>query len=236
MGKEQERKSAMKKSTIKKMDENELAMMVNIASIDPFDAMSIMIRKGDIEKPILSRPKCNNDRDDWSIPMKDMKRMERRKATFRKDKGRQTRARDLGYNLSSDMTNGKVKNLLSANHMDRMCSRGAKAQKKLGKAMNTIEGRNLMAQMEWEAEEDRELARKEAERQFMLDELASTTDDLNRLKDMEAEAKKVISDLIRTIHEANNKLQDYQVKMNGLRAGKFYLEVEIAKLEEALKQ
>ena len=221
---------------IKKMDENELTMMVNIASIDPFDAMSIMIRKGDIENPVLSRPQCNNDRDDWSIPMKDMKRMERRKATFRKDKGRQTRAHQLGYNISPDMTNGKVQALLSANHSDRMYFRGNKVQKKLGKAMTTIEGQNLMEQMKYEAEEDKEAERKEAERQFMLDELASTTDDLNRLKDMEAEAKKVISDLIRTIHEANNKLQDYQVNMNGLRAGKFYLEDEIAKLEEALKQ
>ena len=221
---------------IKKMDENELTMMVNIASIDPFDAMSIMIRKGDIENPVLSRPQCNNDDEDWSIPMKDMKRMERRKATFRKDKGRQTRAHQLGYNISPDMTNGKVQALLSANHSDRMYFRGNKVQKKLGKAMTTIEGQNLMEQMKYEAEEDKEAERKEAERQFMLDELASTTDDLNRLKDMEAEAKKVISDLIRTIHEANNKLQDYQVKMNGLRAGKFYLEDEIAKLEEALKQ
>lgn len=223
------------KKNIKKMDEAELAMMASISTIDGFKAKTIMIRKGDIEN-VLSRPKCNNDDEDWSIPMKDMTRQERRKATFRKDKGRQTRAHQLGYNISSDMTNGKVQALLSANHSDRMYFRGSKVQKKLGKAMNTIEARNLMAQMEQEAEEDRESARKEAERQFMLDELASTTDDLNRLKDMEAEAKKVVSDLIRTIHEANNKLQDYQVKMNGLRAGKLYLEDEIAKLEKALEQ
>lgn len=224
------------KKEIKKMSEAELAMMVSISTIDGFRAKTIMIRKGDIEKPVLSRPKCNNDRDDWSIPMKDMKRMERRKATFRKDKGRQTRARDLGYNLSSDMTNGKVKSLLSANHMGRMYFRGNKVQKKLGKAMTTIEGLNLMAQMEWEDAMDREAERKEAERQFMLDELASTTDDLNWLKEREADAKKAISELIAIIYEANNKLQDYQVKMNGLRAGKLYLEDEIAKLEEALKQ
>lgn len=226
----------MKKSTIKKMSEEELAMMVNIASIDPFDAVSIMIRKGDIEKHILSRPKCNNDRDDWSIPMKDMTRQERRKATFRKDKGRQNRAAKLGYNLSPDMNNKQVKDLLSSNHADRMYFRGSKVQKKLGKAMSTKEGLDLMAQIEREAEEDREIERKEAERQFMLDELASTTDDLNRLKEREADAKKAISELIAIIYEANNKLQDYQVKMNGLRAGKSYLEDEIRKLEEALKQ
>ena len=222
------------KKNIKKMDENELAMMASIASIDPFDAVSIMIRKGDIKKSIPFRPKCNNDRDDWSIPMKDMTRQLRRKATFRKDMARMTMARKLGYDRPSN--NKKAKDFLSANHSDRKNFRGNKVQKKLGKAMTTKEGLDLMAQIEREAEEDREAERKEAERQFMLDELASTTDDLNRLKEREADAKKAISELIAIIYEANNKLQDYQVKMNGLRAGKSYLEDEIRKLEEALKQ
>ena len=155
---------------------------------------------------------------------------------FRKDKGRQTRARDLGYNLSPDMTREKVKTLLSSNHSDRMYFRGNKAKKKMGKPITTKTALDLVEQMKWEAEMDREAERKEAERQFMLDELASTTDDLNRLKEREADAKKAISELIAIIYEANNKLQDYQVKMNGLRAGKSYLEDEIRKLEEALKQ
>ena len=162
--------------------------------------------------------------------------MERRKVTFRKDKGRQNRAAELGYNISPDMTNGKVQALLSANHSDRMYFRGNKAKKKLGKPMTTKTALDLVEQMKWEAEMDREAERKETERQFMLDELASTIDDLNWLKEREAKAKEAISDLITLIYEANNKLQDYQVKMNGLRAGKSYLEDEIAKLEEALKQ
>lgn len=224
------------KKDIKKMSENELALINAIIDIGPIEGYVAMLEKGDVKPPISFSDNDWWDEDDnWSIPMKDMKRMERRKATFRKDKGRQNRARDLGYNLSPDMTREKVKTLLSSNHSDRMYFRGNKA-KKLGKAMTTKTALDLIEQMEWEAEEDKEAERKEAERQFMLDELASTTDDLNRLKDMETKAKKAISELIRTIHEANNKLQDYQVKMNGLRAGKFYLEDEIAKLEEALKQ
>ena len=224
----------MKKSTIKKMDENELTMMVNIASIDPFDAMSIMIRKGDIEKIIPSRPGHNGVEDDWNIPMKNMTRQERRKATFRKDKGRQNRAAKLGYNLSPDMNNKQVKDLLSSNHADRMYFRGSKAQKKLGKAMSTKEGLNLMAQIEREAEEDREIERKEVERQFMLDELASTTDDLQRLEFVEMEAKKAVAELIRTIYEANGKLVDYQAKINGLKAAEEVLRKKISKLEEAV--
>ena len=222
------------KKNIKKMDENELAMMVNIASIDPFDAVSIMIRKGDIKKSIPFRPGRNDDWNDWSIPMKDMTRQERRKATFRKDKGRQNRAAKLGYNLSPDMNNKQVKDLLSSNHADRMYFRGSKAQKKLGKAMSTKEGLNLMAQIEREAEEDREIERKEVERQFMLDELASTTDDLQRLEFVEMEAKKAVAELIRTIYEANGKLVDYQAKINGLKAAEEVFRKKISKLEEAV--
>ena len=218
------------KKEIKKMSEAELAMMVSISTIDGFRAKTIMIRKGDIEKPVLSRPKCNND---WSIPMKDMKRMERRKATFRKKEARQTMARDLGHNLSPNMTSGKVKTLLSASHADRMYFRGAKAQK-MGKPMTTKDALNMMEQIEREAEENREAERKEVERQFMLDELASTTDDLQRLEFVEMEAKKAVAELIRTIYEANGKLVDYQAKINGLKAAEEVLRKKISKLEEAV--
>lgn len=228
---------------IKKMTESEMMMAKATLDFHPFDRDGILIEKGDMKAPDWNSMldwgydfSAWEEDEDEAIPMKDMTRQERRKVTFRKDKGRQTRAHNLGYDLSSCNSGKKVKDLLSANHSDQMYFRGNKTKKKLGKAMTTKDALNMMAQIEREAEEDRETERKEAERQFMLDELASTTDDLNRLKDMEAEAKKVISDLIRTIHEANNKLQDYQVKMNGLRAGKLYLEDEIAKLEEALKQ
>ena len=217
---------------IKKMSENELLMMASISTIDGFKAKTIMIRKGDIEN-VLSRPKCNNDDEDWSIPMKDMKRMERRKATFRKKEARQTMARDLGYNLSPNMTSGKVKTLLSASHADRMYFRGAKAQK-MGKPMTTKDALNMMEQIEREAEEDREAERKEVERQFMLDELASTTDDLQRLEFVEMEAKKAVAELIRTIYEANGKLVDYQAKINGLKAAEEVLRKKISKLEKAV--
>ena len=222
------------KKGIKKMNEDELAMMASISTIDGFKAKTIMIRKGDIEKPIPFRPRHNDVEDDWSIPMKDMTRQERRKATFRKDKGRQNRAAKLGYNLSPDMNNKQVKDLLSSNHADRMYFRGSKVQKKLGKAMSTKEGLDLMAQIEHEAEEDREAERKEAEHQLVLDELALTTDDLSRLEFAEKEMTEAISELITTIYEANNKLVDYQAKINGLRAAEKALRNKIAHLEEAV--
>lgn len=224
----------MKKSTIKKMSESELAMMASIASIDPFDAVSIMIRKGDIEKSIPFRPGRNDDWNDWSIPMKDMTRQKRRKYRFSKDMARKTMAYNLGYDMDAEINPSKVNGLLSANHSDRKYFRGNKVQKKLGKAMTTIEGLNLMAQMEWEDAMDREAERKEVERQFMLDELASTTDDLQRLEFVEMEAKKAVAELIRTIYEANGKLVDYQAKINGLKAAEEVLRKKISKLEEAV--
>lgn len=224
----------MKKSTIKKMSESELAMMASIASIDPFDAVSIMIRKGDIEKSIPFRPGRNDDWNDWSIPMKDMTRQKRRKYRFSKDMARKTMAYNLGYDMDAEINPSKVNGLLSANHSDRKYFRGNKVQKKLGKAMTTIEGLNLMAQMEWEDAMDREAEQKEVERQFMLDELASTTDDLQRLEFVEMEAKKAVAELIRTIYEANGKLVDYQAKINGLKTAEEVLRKKISKLEEAV--
>ena len=231
----------MKKSTIKKMSEEELMMAKAVCDFHPFARNSVLIDKGDMKAPNWdSLLKWEDNFPDWweedevILPQKDMKRMERRKATFRKDKGRQTRAHQLGYNLSIEDNPSKVKALLSANHMDRMYSRGAKAQEQTGKAITANEARSLLAQMEWEAEEDRESARKEVEHQLVLDELASTTDDLSRLEFAEKEMTEAISDLIRTIYEANDKLVDYQVKMNSLREAKKALRNKIAHLEEAV--
>lgn len=232
----------MKKSIIKKMSEAEMLMAKATLDFHPFDRNSVLIDKGDMKAPnwesLLSWEDNFPDwwEEDEAIPMKDMTRQKRRKYRFTKDMARRTRAHNLGYDLSIEDNPSKVRNILSASHIDKAYSRGNKAQKKLGKAMTTKTALDLVEQMKWEAEMDREAERKEAERQFMLDELASTTDDLNRLKEREADAKKAISELIAIIYEANNKLQDYQVKMNGLRAGKSYLEDEIRKLEEALKQ
>lgn len=226
---------------IKKMSENELLMAKAVCDFHPFARESVLIDKGDMKAPNWeamldwedSFPDWWDEDEDEAIPMKDMKRMERRKATFRKDKGRQTRARDLGYNLSPDMTREKVKTLLSSNHSDRMYFRGNKA-KKLGKAMTTKTALNLVEQMKWEAEEDKEVERKEAERQAILDELASSSDDLSRLEFAEKEMTEAISDLIQTIYEANSKLVDYQAKINGLRAAETMLHKKIHKLEEAV--
>ena len=223
------------------MNESEMMMVKAVIDFRPIDRDSVLIDKGDMKAPDWSTlldwedsfPDWWDDEDE-AIPMKDMTRQERRKATFRKDKGRQTRARDLGYNLSSDMTSGKVKNLLSANHSDKKYFRGSKAQKKLGKPMTTKEALDLVEQMEWEAEEDREVERLEAERAFAKVELDDKKFQLDKLACLEDSLKKTVSELIRTVYEANSQLKKLEPQLNGLRLAKHYLEVEISKLEEAV--
>ena len=212
-----------------------------VCDFHPFARNSVLIDKGDMKAPDWDAMLDWgydfldwDDDEDWSIPMKDMKRMERRKATFRKKEARQTMARDLGYNLSPNMTSGKVNGLLSANHMDRKYFRGDKAQKKLGKAMTTKEGLDLMTQIEREAEEDREAERLEAERLFARAELEDKRFQFDELDYLEDSLKKTVSELIRTIYEANSKLEELNPQLNGLRLAKHYLEVEISKLEEAV--
>ena len=224
----------MKKS-IKKMSENELALINAIIDIGPFEGYIAMLEKGDVKPPVFfSNSDWWDEDDNWSFPMKDMTRLQRRKATFRKDKSRASRAHNLGYDLSPDMNSKKVKDLLSANHLDRMGYHGSKTQKKMGKPITTKTALDLVEQMKWEEEQDRESARKEAERQAILDELASTSDDLSRLEFAEKEMTEAISDLIQTIYEANSKLVDYQAKINGLRAAETMLHKKIHKLEEAV--
>ena len=228
------------KKEIKKMSESEMMMAKATLDFHPFDRDGILIEKGDMKAPDWNSmldweydfPDWDEDEDESVLPQKDMTRQERRKYRFSKDMYRKTRARQLGYNLSIEDNPSKVKTLLSASHADRMYFRGAKAQK-MGKPMTTKDALNMMEQIEREAEEDREAERKEVERQFMLDELASTTDDLQRLEFVEMEAKKAVAELIRTIYEANGKLVDYQAKINGLKAAEEVLRKKISKLEEA---
>lgn len=102
--------------------------------------------------------------------------------------------------------------------------------------MTTKEARNLMTQMEWEAEQDRLAEYKEAERQFALDELTSMKDDFKRLSFSEDSLIESMTNLIDTINEAQNQLDMLEPRLNGLMKAKEHLKAEIRKLEEALKQ
>ena len=110
--------------SFKKFNEMELAMLASIANLTAENVEDISIEKGDIASvPIeegfvpsyLKKPNA-------------VRHAVRRKATFKKKVEQKKLAYDLGYNLSTE--DSKVKNLLSANHMDRTYLRGEKADKK----------------------------------------------------------------------------------------------------------
>lgn len=233
----------MKKSTIKKMSEEELMMAKAVCDFHPFARNSVLIDKGDMKAPDWDAMldwgydflDWDDDEDEGILPQKNMKRMERRKYRFNKDMARRTRAHNLGYNLSIEDNPSKVRSFLSASHVDKVYFRGNRA-KKLGKPITTKTALDLVEQMKWEAEEDKEAERLEAERLFAKAELEDKRFQFDKLDCLEDSLKKTVSELIRTVYEANSKLEELEPQLNGLRLAKHYLEDEIRKLEEALKQ
>lgn len=231
----------MKKS-IKRISEEELMMAKAVCDFHPFARNSVLIDKGDMKAPDWnsmldwedSFPDWWDEDEDEAIPMKDMKRQERRKYRFTKDMVRLTRAHNLGYNLSIEDNPSKVRNILSASHVDKAYFRGNKAKKKMGKPITTKTALDLVEQMKWEAEMDREAEYKEAERQFALDELASMKDDFKRLSFSEDSLIESMANLIDTINEAQNQLDMLEPRLNGLMKAKEHLRAEIAKLEEVV--
>lgn len=237
----------MKKKDIKKLNKDELALLVAIDQMDPIKGYSIMEEKGDV-KPINFTPMLDWDYDwgyDWwedetpYILTKDKTRANRRKATFRKHEQRVKMYTHKGYTINRLPKSDKGKLMEGVGdapkviHTDRMYFRGVK---KVEKPMTTKEARNLMTQMEWEAEQDRLAEYKEAERQFALDELTSMKDDFKRLSFSEDSLIESMTNLIDTINEAQNQLDMLEPRLNGLMKAKEHLKAEIRKLEEALKQ
>ena len=109
----------------KKYNEMELAMLASIATMNEEMAESISMEKGDIS--FVSMEDYNSVPSYLHKPNA-VRHAVRRKDTFRKKEEQKTLAQSLGYNLSTE--DSKVKNLLSANHMDRTYLRGEKADKK----------------------------------------------------------------------------------------------------------
>ena len=109
----------------KKYNEMELMMLASIASMTTEEMETIEVEKGDYTPVTME--------DYNSVPSylhkpNAVRHAVRRKDTFRKKEEQKTLAQSLGYNLSTE--DSKVKNLLSANHMDRTYLRGEKADKK----------------------------------------------------------------------------------------------------------
>lgn len=158
---------------IKRFNENELAMMRAVVNLDQFDAKSIMIRKGDIEKPIYRNP---NNSINW-VPLRDtllddempkgksMKAADRRKRTYHKQQQRERQYRNLGYPIErfSASERGKMREGVGmfpkTTHMNSMYNRncfngGMRGNRKYGKHITTKQALDMMEHEKWLDEQE----------------------------------------------------------------------------------
>lgn len=125
----------------KKYNEMELALLSAIANLTAEDVEDIEMEKGDYDAVTM---------EEYISPFyltkpNAVRHAVRRKDTFRKKEEQKTLAQSLGYNLSTE--DSKVKNLLSANHMDRTYLRGEKAESKHTTVKEEI---SMMDKENWE--------------------------------------------------------------------------------------
>ena len=195
----------------KKYSDMELAMLSAIANLTAEDVEGISIEKGDIAS--VSIEECFVP-SYLSKPNAKAHAM-RRKTTFRKKEEQEDLARDLGYDLSTERNGQKVKDLLSANHMDRKYFRGEKADKKY----LTVQEELALMEKEQEEEyyENVALARENMmeHHDAILSSIGQTI--LNLEMDLRCNEKEL--DILRIqIEEASKKLQTAILKRNGLMA------------------
>lgn len=129
--------------SFKKYNEMELALLSAIANLTAEDVEDISMEKGDydavtmeecISPSYLTKPYAKTHAS-------------RRKDSFRKKIEKNTLARDLGYDLSTERNSHVVRELLSASHTDRTYLRGEKVESKHTTVKEEI---SMMEQENWE--------------------------------------------------------------------------------------
>lgn len=194
----------------KKYNEMELAMLGAIAAMSEEEADSISMEKGDIS--FASMEDCTSTPFYLTKPST-ARHAKRRKNTFRKKEEQKTLAQSLGYNLSTE--DSKVKNLLSANHMDRTYLRGEKADKKY------LTVQEEKAIMEREAVEEARDAM-EKEHDGILGAIACDIDTLTLdMKDNEYSIERLeeeYKELEEAMELVAEKLKNAKLRKNGIQA------------------
>lgn len=214
--------------SFKKYNEMELALLGAIAAMSEEEAESISMEKGDIS--FVSMEDYNSVPSYLHKPNA-VRHAVRRKDTFRKKKEQKTLAQSLGYDLSSE--DSKMKNLLSANHMDRTYLRGEKANKKY------LTVQEEKAIMEREAVEEARDAM-EKEHDGILGAIGQDIDTLTmdaesieyRIEDLETEYKE-LEEAMKLVSE---KLKNAQLRKNGVFAALRQKEEEYEKMCNKLLQ
>lgn len=193
----------------KKYNEMELALLSAIANLTAEDVEDIEMEKGDYDAVTM---------EEYISPFyltkpSTARHAKRRKNTFRKKEEQKTLAQSLGYNLSTE--DSKVKNLLSANHMDRTYLRGEKADKKY---LTVQEEKGIM---EWEAVEEARDAM-EKEHDGILGAIACDIDTLTLdLKSIEYSIENLeeeVKELEEAMKVASEKLKNAKLRKNGIQA------------------
>lgn len=194
----------------KKYNEMELLMLASIANLTAEDVEDISIENGDYAP--VTMEDCTST--SFYLTKPDSTRHSlRRKNTFRKKVEQKKLAYDLGYNLSTE--DSKVKNLLSANHMDRTYLRGEKADKKY------LTVQEEKAIMEREAVEEARDAM-EKEHDGILGAIACDIDTLTLdMKDNEYSIERLeeeYKELEEAMELVAEKLKNAKLRKNGIQA------------------
>lgn len=220
----------MKKSTIKKRSEEELMMAKAVCDFHPFARNSVLMDKGDMKAPNRLLNWEDNftdleDDEDVAIPMKDMKRANRRKATFHKHQQRERQYRNLGFSLErfSEADLGKMKEgtgmFPETQHQYSMYNRG---EKKGEKPITTKQAISMMEHERWLDEQDAIAEEDEAERLFMMDEIESLMQEVRWLN--------------LRLQELMEHMNNLNISINSMKSRKYDCLKMIEKMQEVLNK
>lgn len=215
--------------SFKKYNEMELAMLASIANLSHEDVEDIEMEKGDyapvtmeeyISPFYLTKPNAKAH-------------AMRRKATFKKKVSNTAAARDLGYDLSTERNGKKVKDLLSANHMDRFYMSGDKSFKKHPTIKDEV---SMMEKENWEEARDA----MEKEHDGILGAIGQDIDTLTLdLKSSEysiENLEKEYEALREEMERVAEKLKNAKLRKNGIQAALLQKEEEFDTLSANLKR
>ena len=213
----------------KKFNEMELAMLASIANLTAEDVEDISIEKGDydavtmeeyISPFYLTKPNAKTH-------------AMRRKATFKKKVSHTAAARDLGYDLSTERNGKKVKDLLSANHMDRFYMSGDKSFKK---HISIKEEVSMMEKENWEEARSAMMEEHSMILSSVMEDIDTLTLDMKsneyHIENLETEYKE-LEEAMKLVSE---KLQNAYLRKNGIQAALASKEEELNTLSANLKR
>lgn len=212
----------MKKSTIKKRSEEELMMAKAVCDFHPFARNSVLMDKGDMKAPNCLLNWEDNftdleDDEDVAISMKDMKRANRRKATFHKHQQRERQYRNLGFSLKrfSEADLGKMKEgtgiFPKTQHQYSMYNRG---KKKGEKPITTKQAISMMEHERWLDENDAIAV--------MMDEIESLMQEVHWLN--------------LRLQESMEHMNNLNISINSMKRRKYDCLIMIEKMQEVLNK